>query len=415
MRGARIVIAVGVLGLSIAAGAEEWPRWLGPRADGISLEQGLLDTWPPEGPRVAWRAKVGIGYATPVVAGGRVFLFTLDDGHEVLTAFDVETGRVAWRESYEGGWDRSYEGTRATPFIDGGRIYTVGGSGVVAAREVATGALVWRANVLDEAGSTGNLTWGVSSSPLVDGERVYVQAGKGGAVAVALDKRTGKVAWTSEARGVGGYAAPLLVDAGRGLQLVVFGGTAVHGMVPATGKRAWELPWRTEYDVNAVMPLHRSGRLFVSSGYNHGGALLKLTPAGATTVWESREAGSKFPPAILAGPVVYVNNEGVITCVDWETGKTRWRSSDRDLRLGSGGSFVRVGDRLVTLSERGMLSLVKASPTGIQRLSQVKLVSGDRVWASPVLAGGRLFVKGQEELVVLDVRAPAPTAAVPGP
>jgi outer membrane protein assembly factor BamB len=393
--------------------AESWPRWLGPRNDGISRESGLLARWPEAGPKVLWRAKVGIGYATPVVAGGRVFTFMLDEGREVLTAFDLETGALAWRHGDEGGWERSYEGTRATPFIDGDRIYTLGGAGAVSARELASGKLVWRVNVLEAAGSTDNLTWGASASPLVDGERIYLQAGKGGAVAVALETSTGRVAWTSEAKGVGGYAAPVLVDAAQGRQLVVFGGTALFGLVPADGRTAWELPWKTEYDVNAVTPIHRSGRLFVTSAYNHGGALLRLTPGGPVSVWENRDGASKFPPAILDGDALYLNNEGVLTCLDWETGRTRWRATDRDLRLGSGGSFVRVGDRLVTLSERGVVSLVKATPTGVERLSQATMLKGDRVWSSPVVAEGRLFLKGHDELVVADLRAPKPAAAVP--
>ena len=383
--------------------AEDWPRWRGPRGDGISRETNLAERWPETGPPRLWTAEVGLGYASPVAVAGRVYLFTLTGAKDTLTCFDADSGRILWNVQDSPGWTRSYEGTRATPTIEADRIYTFGGSGDLVCRNLADGAAVWKINILQTKGSDP-LRWGTSSSPLISGNHVYVQGGQTGPVAMAVDKTSGKVAWQSQATGQAGYAPLVSVDVGGTPQLIVFAGTALIGMDPASGKTIWEEAWTTEYGVNGATPLYRDGQLFVSSAYDKGCMMLRLTPTGATKLWENKDVQSRFQGMIHEGDVVYANSEGVLKCMNWADGKVLWQS--REPGLNKGGSLVRVGGTpwMVTMSERGELTLAKVSPEKIEIVSQSKVFDdGSETWATPLLYGGRLYAKGEKEFACFDV------------
>jgi outer membrane protein assembly factor BamB len=230
-----------------------------------------------------------------------------------------------------------------------------------------------------------------------------VQSGKDGPVAIAVRRKDGSVAWQSEMRGVGGYAHPILADVAGTQQLVLFAGEAVLGVDPATGKTLWSEPWQTSYDVNAATPIYRDGHLMVSSEYGHGSLMLQLDGSGARKLWESKDIQSKFPGMVLDGNALYANSAGTIKCMSWPDGKILWEAKDTKLRLGAGGSLVRLGDRLVTMSERGKLSICKASPQGIELLTQAQVIDGREVWSTPLIYGGRLYAKGDTEFVCFDL------------
>ena len=386
---------------------EDWPRWRGPRGDQISRETSILDNFPEGAPPQLWAADVGIGYSSPVAQAGRVYLFTLNERKEVLTAFDAHSGRIRWSDaSGDSMWAGGYPGTRATPTIDVDAVYTYGGAGELVCRDLETGSPRWRLNVLKLTHSR-NLGWGTASTPLIVGDSVIVQSGKDGAVAVAVNKMDGNVLWQSEARGVGGYAHPVFADVPGRPQVVLFAGEQVLGVDPARGKTLWSEPWQTNYDVNAATPLYRDGHLLVSSEYGHGSMMLRLDAGGAKKLWERKEVQSKFPNLILDGDVVYANSGGTIMCMDWPDGKILWEAKDLKLRLGAGGSLTRVGDRLVAMSERGKLSICRASPEGIQLLAQAQVLDGREVWSTPLIYGGRLYAKGDTEFVCFDLSGKA--------
>jgi outer membrane protein assembly factor BamB len=387
---------------------EDWPKWRGPRADGISRETGIVSQFPLGGPAQLWSADVGIGYSSPVAVAGKVYLFTLNQGKETLTAFDAATGQILWSDESAGpAWTSRYPGTRATPLVEGDAVYIYGGGGELTCRDLATGKPRWQVNILTITGSTP-LSWGQGSSPLIAGDLVYVQGGQGGSIAVALKKADGTVAWQSEARGVGGYAHPIVADVSGQQQLIVFGGKAVYGMDPATGKTIWQQPWETNYDVNAATPVYRDGHLFVSSEYNRGCMMLRVTPGGAEKLWENKEVQSKINGMVLDRDHLYANSSGTIKCMSWPDGKIAWSASDAALRLGAGGSIVRVGDdRLLCMSERGKLTIARATPEKIEVLAQAQLLDGREIWSTPLLYAGRLYAKGDTEFVCFDLTGKA--------
>jgi outer membrane protein assembly factor BamB len=337
-----------------------------------------------------------------------VFLFTLNNKKEALTAFDAVTGHILWTDELPAGWTGDYAGTRATPAVAGGAVYTYGGAGDLVCRDAQTGKPRWRADVLQLTGS-GNLGWGASSSPLVANGLVYVQGGTGGSVAVAVRADDGKVAWQSEARGKGGYAQPVLADVAGTPRLIVFAGDAIIGMDPGSGRTIWSQPWSTSYDVNASTPVYSDGYLFVTSSYGHGCMMLRVTPTGAEKAWANKEVKSKFQQTILNGGLLYANSDGILKCLSWPDGAVRWKAAKEDVPLGEHGSFVRAaGDKLVVLSDEGEVMLLRATPEGVSKAGQFRAVEGSRVWATPLLYAGRLYVKGPKELVCFDLSAGTP-------
>jgi outer membrane protein assembly factor BamB len=384
---------------SAAAHAEEWPHWLGPRGDGISTEVAFAKPWPAAGLNKVWSKPIGRGFSSPIALDGRVYAFHDLEGAEHLTAYDANSGAVLWDEKDEGGWNGDHPGTRATPAISEGAIYTYGGAGDLTARNLADGKKLWRLNILKAVGAQP-MIWGVGSSPLVIGDLIYVQTAMGGSIAVAVNRKTGDIAWQSEEKGVAGYAPVIQVEIGGQKVLILAAGQQVVAVRPDTGKTLWKAPFHIEEDVHAATPVYRDGALFVTAAYNAGGALLKVTPKSATISWTSKQVTARFNPAILDHGYLYLNSEGFIECVDWFTGDVMWTAEERELRVGQGGAVLRVADKLITLSDRGVLTLLKATPSGYSKVSQFQAGTGWQNFAIPLLYRNRLYLRGETTLTV---------------
>jgi outer membrane protein assembly factor BamB len=414
-----LLVTSGLLAASpLLAKSDEWPKWLGPNGDGISHEQ-ITDHWPAGGPRKVWERKVGYGFSSPIGFEGRVYLFAQQGRNDTLTAFDAETGNVVWSQSYVGTIPADMTQAKnasnglplplATPAIDNGRIYSYGGGGDLVCRKLADGGEVWHTNVLKETGAQ-ILAWNEASSPLVTEKFVYVQGGRNGPTAVAVDKATGKIAWNSEAHTIGGYAAPIIADVDGTKQLIIFAGDALYGMNPDTGRTIWGTPWQTDFNVNASTPIYRDHHLFISSDYDRGAMMLTLSPTGAKEDFKEADKAIalRFQPAILDGQYLYCNSAGTLKCANWPDLKMQWENR---LRLGDGGTIVRAGDLLITLSERGKLGLVRATPLGAQVLSQVPLFDFGTTWSMPLIYHGKLYAMGADTLVCLDLGARTASAS----
>jgi outer membrane protein assembly factor BamB len=400
----QLVLAfVGCLVFSGVAMAEDWPQWLGPRGDGISHETGLIDQWPKTGLKKLWDYNVGIGYSSPIAANGIVYFFATVDKTEVLYAFDAAGGKEIWKQTSPGGWLKDRPGPRATPLIDGDLIYTYGGEGALICRKIADGSPVWDKFVLKIIGGSP-IQWGQSSSPLIVDKLIVVQGGKGGPAAAAFDKATGELVWKSAAKD-GAYAHPILINAGKTPQLIIFAADTLYSLNPTNGQTIWSVPWKTKYDVNAATPIYRDGHLFITSSYDHGCMMLEVSDTAGKKLWENKSLACKFQPPILDGDVLYGSNGGKITCLSWPDGTVKWSADkDKDLNIGDGGMLVRVGDRLIALSDSGKLLLLKATPTGVEKISQVDhFVEGSEIWSMPLIYQGRLYVKGKEILICCDL------------
>ena len=394
-----------IAALAGAAAAADWPQFRGPRLDGISDESGLLEAWPEGGPPELWRVSLGEGYSGISVVGDRAYTLYVADGKELMGCFDTATGKELWTYHVGDKWkDMMGSGPRSTPTVADGVVYVLGAHGVLAAIDTGTGKELWRQELSETLGSRPP-TWGVSTSPLVEGDLLILDAGgRSGHSIVALERRTGKLAWHTESDKAG-YATPLPLTVGGSRQVVMFTGTQVVSIDPADGRVLWKRPWKTSYDVNAATPVFIApNRLFVASGYSTGGAMFELEVNGANThvtkLWTSPKMRNQFSSSVYYEGHIYGFDNATLKCLDARTGEEKWA-----VREGFGhGSLTLADGHLYVLGDRGKLALVEATPEGYREKGASQALKG-KCWTVPTLAGGHLYLRNEKQLVALDVRA----------
>ncbi|HJO05615.1 MAG TPA: PQQ-binding-like beta-propeller repeat protein [Acidobacteriota bacterium] len=379
--------------------AHDWPQLRGPNADGISPQTGLLTTWPESGPREIWRVPLGKGFSGISVVGERAFTM-FGRGGTYLGTFDTATGDELWQlridEMYR---NSSGDGPRSTPTVDDGTVYVISGRGIIAAVDAETGATRWRHNLREEYRAAGP-NWGFSASPKVYGNLILVEAGAPDAALLAFDKRTGEEVW----RATGdppGYSTPLLVQIGGLPQAVFFTGRRIAGVNPSSGALLWDMPWETTFGVNAATPVFvPPDKIFVSSGYGVGAALLRVVPGsagGVETVWRTREMKNQFSSSVLVDDYIYGFDNSMLECIELSRGERMWRA-----RGHGQGSLLYADDHLIVLGDRGSLALVKLSPGEYLQVSRAQVFRG-RTWTAPTLANGVLYLRDEQELVALEI------------
>lgn len=383
----------------------EWGEFRGQLRDGHYRGTPILTSWPAGGPKALWHQPVGGGYASFAIAGRRAFTIEQRGSQEVVAAYEVETGRELWTT----GWKAEFrefmggDGPRATPTWWQGRVYAVGAVGELRCLDETTGRTLWRRNILEDAG-VSNLPWAVAASPLVVGTTVIVlPGGPNGQSVVAYDTTTGTRVW-SALSDKQAYVSPMLVTLAGRSQLLVVSASRLMGLGPDRGQLLWEFPWVTENDINAAQPVITGDRrVFVSSGYGHGAALVEITEAGgqfaAREVWHTNRMKNKFSSSVYHDGYLYGFDEAVMACLDADTGELKWKAG----RYGYGQVILAQG-HLVVLSEDGDLILVKANPQSLEEIVRVPVLDG-KTWNHPALADGRLLVRNLKEMAAFDVRA----------
>ena len=382
-----------------------WSDFRGPQRDGHY--RGAINTaWPVRGLTPIWKQPIGGGYASFVVAHGRAFTIEQRANQEVVAAYDVATGHELWTSA----WDNEFvefmggNGPRATPTWHDGLVYALGASGEFRALEEATGRVRWRTNVLNDSGAS-NLQWGMSAAPLVvDDVVVVVPGGAGGRSLLAYERLTGAVAW-SALDDQAAYSSPMLVSLAGVRQLIVFSADRVMGLTPDRGKLLWDYPWHTQQGVNAGQPmLIGENRVFVSSGYGTGAAVIEITPAGdgasVREVWRNTRMKNQFTSSVLHEGYIYGLDQSILACLDAETGELQWKGG----RYGFGQVLLADG-HLIVLTEDGDLGLVRATPAGHEQVALFPVLNG-RTWNHPAMADGILLVRNLAEMAAFDLRLP---------
>lgn len=396
--------------LSFTLAADDWPQWRGPDRTGVSKETGLLKEWPKDGPPLRWKAeKIGGGYSTPAVANGKVYLQTTRGGDELAVALDEKTGKEEWATKVGGvGKNRGpqYPGTRATPTIDGDRLYCLASDGELACLG-ADGKAKWRRNLAtDFGGAVG--AWAYSESVLVDGGVVVCTPGGKTATLAALDKLTGKTVWESPVPGgdVADYASVMAVDAAGGREYVQFLRKGVVGVDAKTGKFLWRYDRSADQGANILTPVVLGNKVF-TAGSRSGGGLVELSPdAGgvkATEAYFDKALGSGIGGAVLVDGHLYGTTSQAMYCADFATGKVKW--TDR----GVGAASVCYADgRVYARGHAGDVALVEATPAGYSEKGRFKQADHGKTpaWPHPVVANGGLYLRDQTVLLCYDVRDP---------
>lgn len=397
-------LALACLFLAVAgmgAYAEDWPQWRGPLRNGVSVETGWVEVWPADGPAVAWKAKVGLGFSSFVIAEGRAFTLGHAEGQDTVWCFGAETGKVVWKHSYPAELgDKFFEGgTTGTPTIAGDRVFTLSRWGDVFCFEAASGKIVWSKNVQKETDAPIP-DWGFAGAPLVLENLLVLNVGDAG---LALDKTTGAIVWKS-ANKPAGYSTPLPVQR-DGKWLAIMGtGKAYVAIDPRDGKEAWRLRWLTEYGVNASDPIMEDDGMFLSTGYGKGGGFFKLGAGEPEAGWKTKTLRTQLNAAVLYQGQLYgvdgdTSVKAALKCLDFATGEEKWAQPG----FGSGGVVV-AGGRLIAMSGFGELSVAPATPVGFKPTARAQVLGG-KCWTAPVLANGFIYCRnGAGDVVALDVR-----------
>jgi len=372
----------------------DWPNWRGPTYDGVSAETAWDTDWSDGQPEVLWKKDVGVGASTVSVVGDRVYTMGNQSNRDIVWCLDAKTGEVIWQQSYACRLDaRMFEGgPGATPTVADGKVYTLSHDGKLNCFDADSGKPVWSVDIVDELGGK-RPRWGFAGSPLVYDKLVIVDTGSPRGSTVALNKDTGKAVWTSGNQGAG-YAAPIVLKMGGKDLIVSFKAEQLVAMEPKTGRQVWSVPWETSYDVNATPPvLVDDDKLFISTGYNRGCALVRITRGGAATLWENREMSTQLNAVVKHGDYVYGvtgnSGRGDLMCMRLSDGKVMWTQGGYGT-----GAVMLAGDYLIVTSEKGgKLAVAPASPDGFKPTGQMAGLYPNRSWVVPVLSHGRIFVK----------------------
>ncbi len=414
------VVLVPLLAL-VRARADDWPQWRGLNRDGHSKETGLLKEWPKDGPKLIWQVKdLGGGYSTPSVASDRVYVLAnkgLED--EFVTARDAKDGSPLWatRIGKVGNPDQqpNYPAARSTPTVDGAALYALGSDGDLACLETATGKVRWRKSLrADFGGQPG--TWAYAESPLVDGEVLVCTPGGTQATVVALNKKTGDVVWKCAVPGGAraGYASIVVADAGGVRQYVAYTGDGLFGVEAKTGKLLWRYDKTTgQMGLSAMTPVISEGLVY-SGNDRLGGAAVRILANGGAAKAEEVYRGMKLPRmlggAVLIGEYLYGSSGNALVCVEFKTGQVKW--SERSV---APGAVCYADGRLYLHGESGEMALVEATPEAYRELGrftppnppQKRANAGEKAWAYPVIADGRLYIRDADCLWSYDIKAAA--------
>ncbi|HEX6184861.1 MAG TPA: PQQ-binding-like beta-propeller repeat protein [Pyrinomonadaceae bacterium] len=373
-----------------------WTNFRGPARDGRYDEQPIRTNWE-GGLTQLWKQPSGGGYASFSVADGVAYTIEQRRGKEVVAAYLVETGRELWTNSWDAIYtDTTGDGPRATPTWHDGRLYALGATGEMRCLDARTGKVIWSKNILKENGAS-NIQWGMAASPLVVDDKVVVVAGGAdGKSIVAYNARTGARAWGALSDAAS-YTSPMLVTLGGRRQILAVTGRRVAGLAPEDGTVLWDYPWSNSAGINVSQPIVTGpNRFFISAGYGKGAALVEVGGVGdkqaATAVWERPSMKNKFNSSVLHEGHIYGLDEGLLTCVELETGAQKWKARGYGY-----GQVILASGHLIVTTEEGEVALVRATPAGHTELSRFPALEG-RTWNVPAIAGGRLLVRNATQM-----------------
>ncbi len=402
--------------LASDAVTSDWPTFLGPSHNGVSTETRLNRELPPP---LIWEFARGTGYASPAVAGERLVFEHRVGDEEIVECLHAETGASQWQFRYATAFEDRYgynNGPRSSPIIDGERVYTMGAEWKMHCLELTSGELMWNRDLRAEYAVQQDF-FGTASTPLVEGQLLIVNVGApGGPSVVGFDKTTGDEVWRAGTEWGPSYASPVpaLVH-GRRRVFVFAGGESspptggLMSIDPATGRVDFTFPWRSRSfeSVNASCPVVFDNKVFISSSYRKGSALVEVLPDFThRVVWTTQDFGLHFNTAIYRNGYLYGfdgRNEGdaSLACVDAATGRVVWREAPEwtetveTLTEVTGtyrGSLMAVDGAFLCLGELGHLLWLNLTPGGYEEVSRAWLFAARESWVLPVLSRGLLYV-----------------------
>jgi outer membrane protein assembly factor BamB len=404
----RIALACGAVAATIAATAAQsprsadWPQWRGPNRDGVVASFTEPSSWPDRLTR-KWKVDVGIGYATPVLVGDRLYMFSRRGENEVLAAVDAATGKELWQTSYAAAFTLNSaavphaKGPKSTPTFANGKLYTLGMTGILTASDAATGKQLWQ-----KPAPPSTPLYHTAMSPLVDrGLLIVHMGGHDKGALTAFDPDSGAVKWTWTGDGPS-YGSPMAADFGGTRQVIVFTQDNLVGVAEATGQLLWKRPFTTPYTQNVITPI-LYGDTVIMSGLEKPVTAFRIVNRSGTwtteNVWENPEVSLYMTNGVVARDALFAmshKNSGQFFWLDAKSGKTLWKSPPRQA---TNAAIVRGGNLLFVLKDDGELLIARAAPTGFDPIKRYT-VADSATWAMPVVADNRIFVKDTASLAL---------------
>jgi outer membrane protein assembly factor BamB len=384
----------------------DWPQWRGPNRDGEAAAFTAPSAWPEQLTR-GWKVDVGLGYATPLVVGDRIYMFSRQGDNEVMSALDAATGRVLWTTGYPAAFTMMSAtaphgpGPKSTPVFSNGRLFAIGMTGIVTAFDAGTGKTLWQ-----KPGSPVVPTFTTHAfSPLVDrGLVIFHVGGHNQGALTAFDVNTGDVKWSWNGDGPS-YGSPIVADLDGTRQIITLTQTRLVGVDPATGTLLWERPFVSNNVTNAATPVLSGHTLVLSNG---GPAIaVTLTKRNNQWVtenaWENADVPFRLSNAVVTGDLLFgfsTRNSGQYFGVDVKTGQTLWTSAGRQA---GNAALAKAGDLLFSLEDDGELVVVRSSRAAFEPLRRYS-VADSATWTQAAYSGNRIFVKDVSTLALWTVK-----------
>ena len=374
-----------------------WPQFHGPNRDNISTEKGLLKRWPEKGPVLLWQIKgIGYGYSSVSIASGMIYTTGNIEKDTVITALNMD-GKILWQTKNGKAWTKDYPGTRGTPTIDGNKLYHENPYGNVVCLEAMNGKIIWENNILEKFQSK-NITWGLSESLLVDRDHVICCPGGAQTCMVALDKKNGSVIWKAPGTGeLAGYASPIVAEY-KGLRIIItLTAKALIGVNADTGELLFHVKHESYADENVMVPIYDDGHIFISTlkaGSVKWKIIIKDGKVSIEEIWRTQELDNHHGGVVLVNENLYgtstFKNSNLWICLDWTTGKNKFMAKS----VGK-GSLTYADGMLYTLSQDGLMGLVRPTPNGHETINSFKVPEGGKgkTWSHPVVCGGCLYIR----------------------
>lgn len=434
----RVFLCVGLLTAlgSAALRAENWPEFRGKDRKGEWNETGILEKFPADGLKGLWRTPIKPGYSSPSVANGRIFLsdrtiINGPRGTERAFALDEKTGRILWTIEWEADYSGILwpNGPRATPTVDGDRVYVLGATGVLSCLDVKTGRLLWRKDYVADYKAQVTM-FGIASAPVIDGPRLIAMVGGDNeSLAVAFDKLTGKELWRSQkSTSDPGMGHPIVITAGGVRQAIIWSTEALYSLDPATGKLYWKQPFRVNAPMSIPVPIFTGSKLLVTNFYS-GSMLMDLDDKRpeATLAWKGKSDSeivtdglhSVIGTPIILGEYIYgLCSYGQLRCLKLATGERVWETQavTKERARWASGFIVRHGDRMFISNDRGELMIARLTPEGYQEIDRTNLIKptsppgvrrqlGTVNVVHPAFANRNIYMRNDEEIICASLAA----------
>ena len=393
-------LVTGVIGRQ---GPADWTQWRGSNRDGALASFTAPASWPEQLTK-KWKVEVGLGYATPIVVGNRLYLFSRQGDNEVMSALDPDNGKVIWQTGYPASFTmhsaavKHAAGPKSTPVFANGRLYSIGMTGVVTAFEAATGRQLWQ----KPGSSVVPMYTTHAFSPLVDrGLVIFHIGGHNQGALTAFDVNTGEVRWSWNGDGPG-YGSPIVAELGGTRQIVTITQGKVVGVDAATGSLLWERPFVSPNFTNSITPILYGQTLIV---WGNGGPTVAFTAKKQNNqwvtenVWESADVPMRLTNGVIVRDMLFSlssRNMGQYFSVDAKTGKTLWTSNPRQA---GNAAIVRAGEVVFSLQDDGELVVFRSGPTAFESLGRYKVAESE-TWTQPAISGNRVFVKDVSTLAL---------------